>query len=105
MALNGCASLDYVTVLNPECRIVCLAFYYDNLDIRGYAGSTAETYVRYNNNYTFCPLAPEGSVFCDADGDGEITVGDAQCVLQYYTETLAQKTPSWHAITGNPDIP
>ncbi len=105
MALGGCASLRDITILNPDCRIVCLAFYYDNLDIRGYSGSTAERYVRLNNNYTFCPLAPRGSVFCDADGDGTVGVEDAQCVLQYYTDALAGKQPSWQALAGNPDVP
>ena len=102
--LYGCSSLESVTILNPECKINLMAFYYDGLIVYGYSGSTAEPYAA-QNYHSFRALAPDGSVFCDADGDGEITVSDAQDVLQYYTDLLAEKQPSWHAITGNPDFP
>ena len=51
------------------------------------------------------PLAPEGSVFCDANGDRKVTSEDAQMVLQYYVANLTKKHPTWYQITGNPNAP
>lgn len=102
--LYGCSSLESITVLNPACKLNLLAFYYDGLTVYGYSGSTAEPYAA-QNYHIFRALAPAGSVFCDADGNGVIDVCDAQCVLQYYTEALTGKQPSWQKIIAEKNTP
>ncbi|MBQ8922974.1 MAG: hypothetical protein IJ060_12620 [Oscillospiraceae bacterium] len=41
----------------------------------------------------------------DVTGDGEADVADAQCILQYFTINLSQKTVKWSELTGNPNAP
>lgn len=118
-----CNSLQSVIIQNPNC--VLHEFYeYGNLysfspTIYGIAGSTAETYAKEHNltfkpledapppeqNENTLPLAPEGSIFGDVDGDEDITVADAQAVLQFYVKKMSGNTPSWSEVTGNANAP
>ena len=109
-AINNCAYLNQLTILNPDCEISFLAFYYDNLLIRGFRGSTAESYAQKNFHLfealeDHSPMTPEGVMFGDVNGDWEVSADDAQMVLRYYVENLIGKQPSWVKITGNPNAP
>ena len=112
-------TLETITVYNPECLISGIWLRSGTKPvIYGYPGSNAEAYAN-EKQLEFCPLedttqpqqpnspplAPEGSVFGDVSGDGTIAADDAQMVLRYYVETLADKKPNWYDITGNPNAP
>lgn len=129
-SFSSCNALESITILNSECTINEL---WENAysfapTIYGIVGSTAETYAKEHNltfkpledapppeqnenapppeqNENTLPLAPEGSVFGDVDGDEDVTVADAQAVLQFYVKIMAGKTPSWSEVTGNANAP
>ena len=100
----GCANLQTLTVLNPSLLFSGLGVAPQL--IRGYSGSSAERYARASE-VAFEPIddVPGEPVFCDADGNGEITALDAQYVMMYYLEDMLGNEPSWKEITGNQNAP
>ena len=127
--LRGCDSLETIAVRCPAPHIerqgvwgaadpakTSLDSYLLKLaTVYGTEGSSVQTFAEANN-FPFktleelpgtvqpeppfeCPLAPEGSVFCDADGDMEVTAADAQLVLRYAVDILAGKRPTWKVLT------
>lgn len=118
LIFTGCSNLESITIENPDCALGNISGTETKpLTIYGYEGSTAEKYCK--DAYHHCefktlgekpvkPAVPDTGDFCDADGDGEISVADAQMVLIYAVEKIAGNTPSWYDITGNakaPDAP
>ena len=113
----GCSNLESVTILNPDCSLNNLSGTAEKpLIIYGYEGSTAETYCEKSGKTSHVEFksigekpAPEPvqdfGLFCDADGNGDIDVADAQLVLTYYVKKMAGKEPSWYEITKNPKAP
>ena len=59
-AFVGCAGLEYIMVLNPSCELGsnCIPDI-ENLIVYGYAGSTAENYVKSSTNIKFVALTQE----------------------------------------------
>ena len=84
----------------------------DELTIKGYAGSYAETYAtEHNISFELLGNAPVLEPFPDMDGDGEITARDAQKVLSAFAEILSENpsglTPEQEAaadVTGDHEI-
>lgn len=79
-----------ITVLNPECEIEynwgSSKYYYFGRTIKGYDGSTAESYARARD-LTFISLgaAPSGDepVYGDANEDTSVNLNDAVAILQF----------------------
>ena len=63
----------------------------DNLTIKGYTGSYAETYAKENNIPFIALDAAPALEPGDVSGDGKVGADDAQLVLQAYVNTLAGK--------------
>ena len=119
-AFTGCDALYKLEILNPECVISALWDYQKlpNLVLYGDWESTAHTFAD-EQGLQFVPLsdvppvqeedplplAPEGSVFGDVDGDKDITAADAQYVLQFYVEKMTGNKPTWYGVTGNVNAP
>ncbi|MBP0989019.1 MAG: leucine-rich repeat protein [Oscillospiraceae bacterium] len=116
-AFSACASMDNLTIENPECAIGAVeGTEKQPLIIYGYEDSTAEEYCEEYGKRRYVEFksigekpAPEPvqdtGLFCDANGNGEIDVADAQFVLTYYVEQMAGNSPSWYEITKNPKAP
>ena len=88
----GCENLTRITFLNPDCKIYLgtISEGFSGI-ICGYDNSTAESYAK-ENNYTFESLgtAPEPAAMQgDFNGDGLVSVEDAQLTLRAYTEHVA----------------
>ena len=45
------------------------------------------------------------STTCDINGDGTISVEDAQCILKFYTATVAGLEPVWPDGVKDPRYP
>lgn len=117
LMFSGCNNLKSLTFENPECEISYIEGTEEKpLTIYGYEGSTAQKYCEKNGermHVVFKSIgekpAPEPvqdtGLFCDANGNGEIDVADAQFVLTYYVEQMAGNSPSWYEITKNPKAP
>lgn len=121
LMFSDCTALKKMTFENPDCAINFVSGTEENkLTICGYENSTAQAYCdRYSEGkyLIFRKLNPEGSTepvvdppvdtgfFCDANGDGDVDVTDAQMVLTYYVQKMANKNPSWYEITQNPKAP
>lgn len=119
-AFTGCDALYKLEILNPECVISALWDYQKlpNLVLYGDWESTAHTFAD-EQGVQFVPLsdvppvqeedplplAPEGAVFGDVDGDKDITAADAQYVLQFYVEKMTGNKPTWYGVTGNVNAP
>ena len=99
-SLYELSELTEVVFLNPNCEIpeeaatVCNGHEEDmtpyfNGTIRGYTGSTAETFAK-KNGYKFESLEP-AALKGDVDGNGAIELDDAQLALAAYTNQLAHK--------------
>ncbi len=105
-AFMGCDMLHTLEIQNPDCLLNDLGC--QPGCIRGHVGSTAERFAN-GNNIPFVAIedvqTPEEPLFCDADGNGEISAMDAQYVLNYYSESIVGNNPSWREITGNPNAP
>ncbi|MBP8593415.1 MAG: leucine-rich repeat protein [Ruminococcus sp.] len=79
-----------ITVLNPECEIEynwgSSKYYYFGRTIKGYDGSTAESYAKARD-LTFISLgaAPSGDepVYGDANEDTSVNLNDAVAILQF----------------------
>ena len=41
----------------------------------------------------------------DVDGDGKLSVKDAQYILMFYGNTIAHIDCNWRDLTGNPNAP
>jgi hypothetical protein len=114
---EDCTHLTSVSVANPDCEITFRKFAAeDTVTIYGYEGSTAEKYVtdlgeqdhivfKSMGEKPVKPEVPDTGAFCDADGDGKISTGDAQYVLIYATESMTGNHPSWRKLTGNEKAP
>ena len=50
-------------------------------------------------------ISAEGISAADVDGDGTLTVKDAQYILMYYANTRAEIECSWQSLTGNLNAP
>ena len=120
MMFSDCTALRKITFENPECTINFVSGTEENsLTVCGYEGSTAQAYCeKYSEGkyLVFRKLDAQGTeepvepvtdtgMFCDADGNGDIDVADAQLVLTYYVKKMAGKEPSWYEITKNPKAP
>lgn len=93
-----CKKLEKLTVLNPAC------VFYDAADtasidhedtfpgvIAGYEGSEAQVYAKkYNREFESLGEAP-APLPGDLNGDGEVSVDDAQNALRAYTNLVAHK--------------
>ena len=117
---NCWKNLRIITILNPDCEIYDAADTICNSvpfmlsepgteegdtpaaepesgvvftgTIRGYDGSTAQVYAeKYGRNFESLGKAPELRTG-DFDGDGTISIEDAQNVLRVYTDNLAGKS-------------
>ena len=101
-AIAQCTNLRMVTIGNPKCRFGCeeanhtgvpCCIYtrataiwkceYDGI-IRGYLGSTAQTYAK-NHNVSFLSLG-------DITGDGKLTADDSNLILLEYLSTKIMNT-------------
>ena len=93
-----CTDLKTITLLNPDCEIDYSEYTRmvpKTTVIRGYEGSTAQTYADFFGQ-TFEPISASAPLIGDPDGDGAVTNKDAQMVLVAYTESLG---------TGKVDLP
>ena len=114
-------NLKIITILNPDCEIydaqdtICNSvpeLLYEGPEesdipaaesgdgivftgtIRGYDGSTAQAYAeKYGYSFASLGAAPERETG-DFDGDGEISIEDAQLILNAYTKALAGIDPA-----------
>ena len=98
-AFAGCSNLTEVTIQNAFCEIYdhssTISNSYNGFPgtIRGYTDSTAQAYAeKYGCKFESIGDAPEVKQG-DFNGDEQISLDDAQGVLQYYTQTLAGKKP------------
>ncbi|MDE6088537.1 MAG: leucine-rich repeat protein [Oscillospiraceae bacterium] len=101
---NNCSSLKKIMILNTACEIN--AEFSSDIEIAGYAGSTAEKYAT-QMSYTFIDIAAEdepvpsepstawNGVIPDVNGDGSIDAIDASIVLVYAAEYGAGKVSSF----------
>ena len=113
---NDCDKLTSITFENAACEISSVYGLAEKpVTLYGYANSTAQKYAEDFGEERFVKFALIGTapadntkdtgLFCDANGNGEIDVADAQFVLIYYVEQMAGNSPSWYAITKNPKAP
>ena len=86
----SCESLTSITFENPECTIYDSSSTISNTaTIYGYAGSTAQAYAeKYDRE--FIALSNETNILLgDVNGDGTISIDDAQLVLLEYVNLMA----------------
>ncbi len=90
-AFEKCTSLGSITINNPECKV---ADYEDTLGvkettvIRGYAGSTAQTYAeKWGYKFEALEGGPTKAISLgDANGDGTVDAKDASFILTEYSK-------------------
>lgn len=92
-AFFECASLESITIMNPDCNLNC-GFEQSEytfpvgITIYGYAGSTAQEYVKYNSNMGF-KFAEIKESAIEEDTDTEYTIGSSEGAMIHCTYDLA----------------
>lgn len=95
-AFERCDTLKTVTILNPDMKIDGEDGTFTNSDepvfhefsgvIRGYQGSTAETYAKqYSRNFEAIPQTAGAVTAGDVNGDSRIDVSDAVLLARFLT--------------------
>ena len=89
-AFKNCTSLSSITINNPECAIdddETTLGVKETTVIRGYAGSTAQTYAeKWGYKFEVLEDGPAKSISLgDANGDGNVDAKDASFILSEYS--------------------